>query len=211
MAVGVPHGVILAGGRSRRMGGGDKGLIKLAGQPMLAHVIDRLGPQVARLAISAGGDPARFAAFGLPVLADTVSGFVGPLAGLLAGMRWASREGAVSLVIVPGDVPFVPRDLVARLAAGAGTSSCAAASSGGRLHPVIGLWPVARAGALEDAIRGGLRKALVWAECHDTMPVEFAFLTIGAREVDPFFNVNTPEDLALAEAILRESASAGPS
>ncbi|MEQ1614405.1 MAG: molybdenum cofactor guanylyltransferase MobA, partial [Hyphomicrobiaceae bacterium] len=155
-------GVLLAGGQSRRMfpdadGGGDKCLRDLAGRPMLAHMIERLGPQVNRLVLNANGDPARFAAFGLPVAADTVDGFVGPLAGTLAGMRWSlvHAPSTSHIATVSTDAPFIPADLVARLWAGIATEPgrIAIARSAGELHPVIGLWPVALADDLERALR----------------------------------------------------------
>ena len=204
-------GVILAGGQSRRMGGGDKGLLQLAGKPMLAHVIARLAPQVARLAINANGDPARFAAFGLPVVADTVAGFVGPLAGVLAGMRWAAANTPAMrwIVTAAGDAPLLPTDLVERmLAAVAGRpSAIALAQSGGELHPVIGLWPVALADDLEAQLAGGVRKVLHWTDRHGTLPVPFPMARIGGVDIDPFFNANTPEELAQLRAMLAE---AGP-
>ena len=143
-------GVLLAGGQSRRMGGGDKGLLELAGRPMLGHVICRLGAQVGAIVINANGDPARFDAFGLPVVPDTIGGFVGPLAGVLAGMRWSAANAPEArwIVTAAGDAPLLPSDLVARLLKAAVESrpgAIALAQSHGELHPVIGLWPVALA------------------------------------------------------------------
>ena len=201
-------GLILAGGLSRRMGGGDKGLLDIAGKPMLAHVIARFAPQATPLAINANGDPARFAAFGLPVVADTIEGFVGPLAGVLAGMRWAAALAPAPrwIVSVSSDAPFVPADLVARLQATAEErpdgNPIAIAQSGGELHPVIGLWPIALADDLEAALRGGLRKVLHWTDKHGTVPVDFPFLVVGERSVDPFFNANTQEELEQARELL---------
>ena len=192
-------GVILAGGQSRRMGGGDKGLLELTGKPMLQHVIDRLRPQVADLAINANGDPARFGQFGLPVFPDTVSGFVGPLAGVLAGMRWSAAHapGARWIVTAAGDAPLLPTDLVVRLLAAAETRpiAIALAHSFGELHPVIGLWPVALADDLEAQLTRGVRKVLHWTDRHGTVPVPFPPVRIGGAEIDPFFNANTPEEL----------------
>ncbi len=222
-------GVLLAGGQSRRMFAGpgnaetgrsassrgdtardahprDKGLLDLAGRPMLAHVAARLGPQVGRLVINANGDPARFAPFGLPVVADSISGFVGPLAGVLAGMRWslANAPAARFIATVSTDAPFLPASLVARLAAPVlrGEGVIALASSGGELHPVIGLWPVALADDLEGALHSGVRKVLRWTDTHATSVVEFLPETIAGQSVDPFFNANTPEELAEARALL---------
>ena len=148
-------GIILAGGQSRRMGGGDKGLLEVAGRPMLGHVIERLAPQIGRMAINANGDPARFARFGLPVVPDTIDGFVGPLAGVLAGMRWAAANTPEArwIASMSSDAPLLPLDVVARLAAAISTraDAIAIARSGGELHPVIGLWPVALADDLDTA------------------------------------------------------------
>ncbi|WP_395543079.1 molybdenum cofactor guanylyltransferase MobA [Neotabrizicola sp. sgz301269] len=184
--------VILAGGQSRRMGQ-DKALVRLAGRPLLAHVQRALSPQVAALALSANGDPARFAEFGLTVLPDSES--IGPLSGVLAGLRWAAAQGAQALVSAPVDAPFLPEDLVARLSEG-GTDAPALAESGGVMHPAVGLWPVALADALEAFLASGAK-----ARVRD-----FA-LSHGGRAVafpDPacFLNLNTPEDLAGAEARL---------
>src|SRR5579859_1574255 len=148
-----PAGLVLAGGLARRMGGGDKALLPLAGRPLLAHVLDRvrLGP----IAISANGDPARFSQFGLPVLPDGIPDQAGPLAGILAGLEWAAALPEVDhLISVPADTPFLPPDLVARLIAArdAADAEIALAASGGRLHPVVGLWPVALAADLRRAL-----------------------------------------------------------
>lgn len=206
-------GVMLAGGQSRRMfaadpAGGDKGLLDLAGKPMIAHVLDRLGPQVGALVVNANGDPSRFARFELPVVADTLGGFVGPLAGVLAGMRWAerNRSSASHVVTVSADAPFLPRDLVGRLAkalaAAPAGERIALARSGGHLHPVIGLWPVDLADDLEIALESGLRKVLAWTDRHGTLGVDFEDELVNGRPVDPFFNANTPPELEEARQIL---------
>jgi molybdopterin-guanine dinucleotide biosynthesis protein A len=190
-------GVILAGGLSRRMGGGDKGLLSLAGRPVLAHVIARIQPQVSALALNANGDATRFAALGLPVIADDAADFAGPLAGILAALNWASRTAPVSgaVLTVPADTPFLPRNLVARLAE---AGAPALARSGGRIHPVVGLWPLALRDGLRAALRGeGLRKVEDW-----TARVGPALVDFEAAPVDPFFNINTPEDLARAATLL---------
>ncbi len=205
-------GVLLAGGQSRRMfpdqpGGGDKALRDLAGRPMLAHVIEQLAPQVGRLVINANGDPSRFAAFGLPVAPDTIDGFVGPLAGVLAGMRWsrANAADATHIATVSTDAPFIPLDLVAGLKAGLHhtPSAIAIARSGGELHPVIGLWPVALADDLETALRHGVRKVLVWTDRHGTQAVDFPFTPMAGRQIDPFFNANHPDELDEARRLLQ--------
>jgi molybdopterin-guanine dinucleotide biosynthesis protein A len=193
--------VVLAGGLSSRMGGGNKPLVPLAGRPLLAHILDRLGSQVERIAINANGDPVRFAPFGLPVIADTISDFPGPLAGVLAGMEWAARLGvATRLATVAGDTPFLPIDLVARLSA-APSEHIATAASGGRSHPVFGLWPLELRSDLERFIDGGGRRVSDFIARHPSSVVDFA--TRGA--LDPFFNVNTPEDLAAAERLVVEA------
>ena len=204
-------GVLLAGGQSRRMfpetGGGDKALRDLCGRPMLAHVIDRLRPQVGQLVINANGDPGRFARFELPVIADTIGGFVGPLAGVLSGMRWSLMRTpqATHIATVSTDAPFIPTDLVARLR-GDGPdqgNAIAIAQSGGDLHPVIGLWPVALADDLEHALNEGVRKVLAWTDRHGTTPVDFPFVTMAGRQIDPFFNANDPDELDEARRILQ--------
>jgi len=193
MPEGRVAGVLLAGGLARRMGGGDKCLLQLAGRPMLAHAIDRLAPQVAALAINANGDPARFAGFGLPVVADIVEGFAGPLAGVLTGMAWARETlpDAAWLATAATDTPFFPTDLVARLRLGARDADVAFAASAGRTHPVFGLW---RPALLDD-----LRRALIEEDERKIdrfagryRVAEVAFAT---DPFDPFFNVNRPEDL----------------
>lgn len=204
-------GVILAGGLSRRMGGGDKGLLDLAGSSMIGRVIDRIRSQVGPLVLNANGDPARFASLRLPVAADTIDGFVGPLAGVLAGMRWAGQHAPAVrwIATVSSDAPFLPDDLVARLAAAvaAKPTAIAIARSAGGLHPVIGLWPVAHADDLDQALRAGVRKVLAWTDSHGTIPVDFGMVTIADRAVDPFFNANTPEELDEARQLLAKSQS----
>jgi len=198
-------GVLLAGGLSRRMGGGDKCLRDLAGKPMLAHVIERLSPQVGAMVINANGDPARFARFALDVVPDTVGGFAGPLAGVLAGMRWSASHAPEArwIVTVSTDAPFVPLNLTQQLlSAVAGDRTIALAASGGDVHPVIGLWPVALADDLEAQLESGVRKVLHWTGRHSSVVVEFPFLRLHGRMIDPFFNANTPEELDEARALI---------
>ncbi len=197
-------GVILAGGLSRRMGGGDKGLLTLGGQTILARVIDRLEPQVAGLAINANGDPTRFASYQAPVISDSIDGFVGPLAGVLAGLDWAAEQGADSIVTAAADTPFFPADLVPQLQlAGEGmTHPLVLAATpdpekGQIRHPTFGLWPVALRDDLRAALTEGLRKVVLWTDQHDGREAVFP---VGS--IDPFFNVNTPEDLSCAEEML---------
>ncbi|EFL90433.1 molybdenum cofactor guanylyltransferase MobA [Ahrensia sp. R2A130] len=185
-------GIILAGGLSRRMGGQEKSLMTLGGRPAISLLIERLAPQVKHLAINANGDPERFADEKLPVLADTVQGHVGPLAGVLTGMEWAAEQGASHVISGASDTPFIPLDLVERLSESAG-DGIAMARSGGRVHPVFGLWPV----SLVDDLRHFLvaedkRKILEFAKRYELSEVEFDM------DDDPFFNINTPEDLDIA-------------
>ncbi|CRL15335.1 molybdenum cofactor guanylyltransferase MobA [Phaeobacter italicus] len=209
-----PLGVILAGGLATRMGGGDKGRLQVGGESLLARVVDRIAPQVAGLALNANGDPQRFDDLGLPVIADTIDGFAGPLAGVLAGLDWAAEQGASSIVTVAADTPFFPQDLAERLLAAAEgqryplvlattprTSEEALKSGGGRRvnrHPTFGLWPVELREDLRGALQNGLRKVVLWTDQHGGREALFE-----AEPFDPFFNVNTPEDLARAEALLK--------
>ena len=206
-------GVLLAGGLSRRMGGGDKSLLDLAGQSMMRRVVDRMVPQVSKLAINANGDPVRFAEFDLPVVADTIDGFVGPLAGVLAGMRWAEQTAPDVrwVATVSTDAPFVPTTLVERLHAELDSqkAAIALAKSGGHLHPVIGLWPVNLADDLEAALKDGVRKVLHWTDRHGMAAVDFPFLEVDGEDVDPFFNANTPEELDRARELVQRDARTG--
>ncbi|WP_417713288.1 molybdenum cofactor guanylyltransferase MobA [Pseudophaeobacter arcticus] len=208
-----PLGVILAGGLATRMGGGDKGLLQIGGQSLLARVRDRLEPQVAALALNANGDAARFADLGLPVVADSIDGFAGPLAGVLAGLDWAAGQGADAIVTAAADTPFFPTDLVARLVAASKgqTHPLVLATtprtgeelkSGGRSkvnrHPTFGLWPVALRDDLRAALKDGLRKVVLWTDQHGGREALFE-----ATPFDPFFNVNTPADLTRAQELMR--------
>jgi molybdopterin-guanine dinucleotide biosynthesis protein A len=195
-------GLLLAGGQSRRMGGGDKALQLLGGMALLDRVIERLEPQVDALVLNANGDPGRFARFGLPVVSDSVPGFAGPLAGVLAGLDWAAsqRPDCPYVASVATDAPFLPAELVARLAAEleAAHADLACAASGGRSHPVFGLWPVRLREDLRKAVvEEGIRKVDLWTARHRLVRVSFA-----DQPVDPFFNANRPEDLDTAAALL---------
>ncbi|WP_256476366.1 molybdenum cofactor guanylyltransferase MobA [Siccirubricoccus soli] len=200
-------GVVLAGGLARRMGGGDKPLRRLAGRPLLAHVLERLTPQVAEVVLNANGDPARFAAFGLTVLADPLPDYPGPLAGVLAALDWAAahRPGMATVLSVPGDGPFLPPDLAARLEAArqAAGVPMACAASGGWMHPPIGLWPVALRGELRAALLAGERKIDRWTARFGCATAEWP-----AVPLDPFFNANTAEELAAAETALQRAGRA---
>ncbi|MER8378987.1 molybdenum cofactor guanylyltransferase MobA [Mesorhizobium sp. M0983] len=199
-------GIILAGGRSSRMGGGDKTLLALGDATLLDRVVSRLGPQVGPLALNANGDPARFAATGLPVLADTVKGYAGPLAGILTGLEWASDTTCQALVTAAGDTPFLPKDMVERLlaAAYARPGSIAVACSGGKRHPTFALWPL----GLDQALRQFLveednRRVSAFIDRHGFVEVDFPILKSRGAEIDPFFNINTPDDLARAAHLLQ--------
>lgn len=194
-------GIILAGGLARRMGGADKALLEVGAEPILSRLAARLAPQCAGLVLNANGDPGRFASFGLPVVADDVEGFAGPLAGVLAGLdhvaeTWPDVPYAVS---VPADTPFIPLDLVERLesARTATHAEIAVAASGGRAHHAVALWPV--------ALRGALRRALVEEDISSVSAFigryRQAMALWRVDPFDPFFNVNRPEDVEKAEAI----------
>ncbi|MEM6387008.1 MAG: molybdenum cofactor guanylyltransferase MobA [Pseudomonadota bacterium] len=195
----APLGVILAGGLARRMGGGDKSLLTIGGTTLLGQVIDRLSPQVSDLALNANGDPARFARFRLPVLPDTVEDYPGPLAGVLSGMDWASDHNATHIVTAAADTPFFPADLVKRLRLAAevdGQPIALATTENGR-HPTFGYWPVALREELRQALLEGVRKVDQWTAIHGMAMADFPI-----QGFDPFFNVNTPEDLAKAERLM---------
>ena len=194
-------GVLLAGGLARRMGGGDKPMRSIAGRTILDRVIARLQPQCDGLILNANGDPARFAAFGLPVIADTVENFPGPLAGILAALDWAAanRPGVEYILSAAADCPFLPRDLVARLqqARIAQGAQLAVAASDGQSHPVIGLWSVALREPLRHAlVVEGIRKIDRWTARFKLATVEWP-----AEPLDPFFNANTMDDVADAERL----------
>jgi molybdopterin-guanine dinucleotide biosynthesis protein A len=193
-------GILLAGWLARRMGGGDKPMRKLAGRTILDRMIARLEPQCAGLVLNANGDPARFLDFGLPVVADSVADFPGPLAGILAGLDWAAnRPGAAFVLSAAADCPFLPRDLVARLhrARIEQNAEGAVAASGGQSHHVIGLWSVGLREELRHALTSeGVRKVERWMARY-----KIATVTWPAEPLDPFFNANTVDDLAEAERL----------
>ena len=196
-----PLGLILAGGLARRMGGGDKARIKIGGKTILERVLATMTPQCKRLIINANGDAARFADTRLHVVADTVPDFAGPLAGILAGLDWAAAHAPdiADVASVPGDCPFLPTDLVARLQAtrAEAKTPLACARSGDWRHPVVGLWPVALREDLRRALMvEGLHKIEIWTARHGVAIADWP-----VEPVDPFFNVNTPEDVAAAERV----------
>lgn len=200
-------GVLLAGGLARRMGGGDKPMRQIAGRSILDRVITRLAPQCEELILNANGDPARFASFGLPVIADTVKDYPGPLAGILAALDWAAinRPGAEFMLSAAADCPFLPRDLVVRLhrARAEQNAQLAVAASGGQSHPVIGLWSVALREDLRHALTvEDMRKIDRWTARH-----RLATVTWPVEPLDPFFNANTMDDIAEAERLAELDAS----
>ena len=193
-------GLLLAGGLSRRMGGGDKCLRMLGGTTILARIAACVAPQVGSLALNANGDAARFDEFGLPVLPDVIPGNAGPLAGVLTGLEWAATRDCAWLATIPTDAPFLPPDLIGRMADAVvrDGSDMACAASAGRNHPVAGLWPVRLRGALRQAMTAeNIRKVDRWTDRYKLSIVEFI-----ADPYDPFFNVNRPEDLDRAEQII---------
>ncbi len=200
-------GVILAGGRATRMGGGDKGLRCVGGRRLIDLVTERLSPQCALLALNANGDPSRFADLGLPVVADSIPDHPGPLAGVLAGLDWAHELGADHIVTAAADTPFFPADLVRRLWQARGSSGLALAAArqtSGRLlrQPTFGLWPVALRDDLRQALGEGLRKIVFWTDRHGAGIADFP-----TDPFDPFFNINTPEDVATAETLIGRGAA----
>lgn len=201
-------GLVLAGGLARRMGGGDKSLLQIGGETILDRVLAQLSPQCSRVILNANGDPNRFARFSLPVVADDIPDFAGPLAGILAGLDWAAAHayGVEWVASVPGDCPFLPRDLVTRLHAARQEAGLplACARSGEWRHPVVGLWPVALRDELRRALtEEGLHKIEVWTGRYGVALAEWP-----DRPVDPFFNVNRPEDLAEAERVAMHNPEA---
>jgi molybdopterin-guanine dinucleotide biosynthesis protein A len=193
------HGLILAGGQATRMGGGDKPLQRLGASTVLDHVIGRLAPQVQAIAISANGDPARFAPWRFPVIADAQP-LCGPLGGMLAGLRWAIGAGADRLLVVPGDTPLIPPDLGRRLAEPG--ARIAYAVSAGRDHPTVALLATSLADDLEAALASGIRSVRQWTGRHAAAGVDWE-----TAHADPFWNINTPAELAQAEDLVRTSRS----
>ncbi len=195
-------GLVMAGGMAQRMGGGDKPLLVLGGETCLGRIVARLRPCCAAIALSANGDPARFAAHGLPVLADTVAG-VGPLAGVLAGLDWAAGQGCDVLVTVPGDTPFIPADLVSRL-----LPAPSFAVSGGQRHSLVAAWPAGcrdllarQLGHMTPATRREVTRVRTLAEALGARGVAFVVPPGGP---DPFMNINTPDDYVMARQYVRD-------
>lgn len=189
------------------MGGGDKALLPLGGQPILTHVITRLSDQCGPIALNANGDPTRFDAFKLPVIADQSNDYAGPLAGVLAGLDWANDLGARAIITVAADTPFFPKNLAAQLQSQAKQDGQPIALAATRdadgtpiRHPTFGLWPVALRHDLRTALRDGTRKVVLWTDRHGAATAVFT-----AGQIDPFFNVNTPDDLAAAQSYLEDT------
>ena len=194
-------GVILAGGLSTRMGGGDKSLLPLDGTPLLRHVIIRITPQVDGRLLNANGDARRFGAFSLPIAPDSIDGYAGPLAGILAGMDYADYHGFTHIQTVAADTPFLPTDLVQRLSEGAHQINIARDDNANEkfaLHPTFGLWDVTLRDELRASINDGMRKVMGFVKQQDWRGV-----TWETTDYDPFFNVNTPADMAQAELIIQ--------
>ena len=191
-------GCIIAGGASRRMGE-DKAVLEFGGMPLVVHAIERLKPQVTSLIINAHDDSADFSAYGLPVVTDPAADRQGPLAGILASLRWAEKNDIAWIATIAVDTPFFPRDLVSRLAEAAQDKELACASSAGRLHPVFGLWKAELAQELEQQIENGLRSVRQWVALHDAGIAQWP-----AEPYDPFFNINSPADMAVALGIETE-------
>lgn len=186
------------------MGGGDKALLQLGGETLLTRVIRRLSHQVGGMMLNANGDPARFAAYGLPVRADSMPDHPGPLAGVLAGLDWAAAQGATHIVTVAADTPLFPEDLVARLVAAAREKRAPIALAatpdpkrGMNRHPTFGLWPVDLREDLRAALAGGMRKIVLWTDAHGAAAAMFE-----VDPYDPFYNLNAPEDMIQAAELL---------
>ena len=196
-------GLILAGGRSRRMGGIDKTLLQLGGRPLVSQVLDHLQPQVNQIIINTNAEPALFADFGVKIINDTIAGYQGPLAGILAGLEWAVDKPDIShLLSVAGDTPFFPNDLAGRLLAHSGAGRGAVATSHGRVHPTFALWPVTLRNALATFMKSGdTLRVTTFIEQICLEVVDFQFEQHGANIIDPFFNINTHEDLVEAERL----------
>lgn len=197
-----PIGVVLAGGLSRRMNGPEKSLLELNGEPLLQHVITRLSKQLDNIVINANGDESRFSKYNLPIVPDTVGDFAGPLAGVLAAMRWtaANHPSAKSIITAAADTPFFPTDYVSKMIASQATDqTIVLAHSNERRHPVFGLWPIDLANDLEHfLVAEENRKVMLFAQRYNLVKSEF----LDQNGIDPFFNINTPQDMEHAEKLM---------
>ena len=207
----LPVGVILAGGQATRMGGGDKGRLMLGQRSLLDHVIERLRPQVSSIILNANGAQDRFSDLNLPVVADSLPGYAGPLAGVLAGLDWAYAHGSDHIVSVAADTPFFPKELVQSfLATAVGMETplvlAAIIDAAGKIwrQPTFGLWPVMLRDDLRKSLETGLRKVVNWTDQHGSREAIF-----DTDCVDPFFNVNTPDDLLEAQGLLQNQDGGG--
>lgn len=202
-------GIILAGGLSRRMGGGDKGLLMLGKTTIIERVIDKILPQVGSLAININGDSSRFPDYKLPIIPDSIKGYLGPLSGILAGMEWASKNGNRYIATVAADTPFLPDDLIKRLHAMVKSKNLNIGIAASRIlsgddvfiHPTFGIWEVALKDDLRDALANDTRKIMFWAK---KFKLDYYYFDTSDKLSDPFFNINTPDDLEEAKYRLKE-------
>ena len=202
-------GIILAGGLSRRMGGGDKGLLMLGKTTIIERVIDKISPQVGSLAININGDSSRFPDYKLPIIPDSIKGYLGPLSGILAGMEWAFKNGNRYIATVAADTPFLPDDLIKRLYAMVKSKNLNIGIAASRflrrddvfIHPTFGIWEVALKDDLRDALANDTRKIMFWAK---KFKLDYYYFDTSDKLSDPFFNINTPDDLEEAKYRLKE-------
>ena len=202
-------GIILAGGLSRRMGGGDKGLLMLGKTTIIERVIDKISPQVGSLAININGDSSRFPDYKLPIIPDSIKGYLGPLSGILAGMEWAFKNGNRYIATVAADTPFLPDDLIKRLHAMVKSKNLNIGIAASRflrrddvfIHPTFGIWEVALKDDLRDALANDTRKIMFWAK---KFKLDYYYFDTSDKLSDPFFNINTPDDLEEAKYRLKK-------
>jgi|TARA_A100001234_G_scaffold80572_1_gene71247 molybdopterin-guanine dinucleotide biosynthesis protein A len=202
-------GIILAGGLSRRMGGGDKGLLMLGETSIIERVIDKILPQVGSLAININGDSSRFPDYKLPIIPDSIKGYLGPLSGILAGMEWAFKNGNRYIATVAADTPFLPDDLIKRLHAMVKSKNLNIGIAASRIlsgddvfiHPTFGIWEVALKDDLRDALANDTRKIMFWAK---KFKLDYYYFDTSDKLSDPFFNINTPDDLEEAKYRLKK-------
>ena len=202
-------GIILAGGLSRRMGGGDKGLLMLGKTSIIERVIDKILPQVGSLAININGDSSRFPDYKLPIIPDSIKGYLGPLSGILAGMEWAFKNGNRYIATVAADTPFLPDDLIKRLHAMVKSKNLNIGIAASRIlsgddvfiHPTFGIWEVALKDDLRDALANDTRKIMFWAK---KFKLDYYYFETSDKLSDPFFNINTPDDLEEAKYRLKK-------
>ena len=202
-------GIILAGGLSRRMGGGDKGLLMLGETSIIERVINKISPQVGSLAININGDSSRFPDYKLPIISDSIKGYLGPLSGILAGMEWAFKNGNRYIATVAADTPFLPDDLIKRLHAMVKSKNLNIGIAASRIlsgddvfiHPTFGIWEVALKDDLRDALANDTRKIMFWAK---KFKLDYYYFDTSDKLSDPFFNINTPDDLEEAKYRLKK-------